>query len=195
MAREILKLAQKMRAIDEKLISRWKLDVVRRVKRFARNASSASPFLAKPQKSIFGGRISKKGDSVVFYGTPPNAGRMKGFSAPTNEWIPTSEPFRFFGEDGWRTIHKVQKTAKSVGVALQDVSYFGTASRPERYFGIKSGRVSLGYGKTKNDESLPIYAKESFADWLFGRYADDVDEIILECGQNILDDYLLKNGD
>ena len=115
---------------DKKLVRKWQREANKRIKRFVKNIAGASPFLDKPVKRMFGVRNSKDGQSLTIYGTSPNAGRMKGFNAPVNEWRQTTEAFRIFGEGGWRTIHKVQMVNTSACVPIQDVPYFGTSEKP-----------------------------------------------------------------
>ena len=171
---------------DKKLVRKWQREANKRIKRFVKNIAGASPFLDKPVKRMFGVRNSKDGQSLTIYGTSPNAGRMKGFNAPVNEWRQTTEAFRIFGEGCWRTIHKVQMVNTSAGVPIQDVPYFGTSEKPDRYFGIRKDKVTLAYGKTKSDLSLPVYAKDSYPDWIMERYSDDIDRIVIEAGQDVL---------
>lgn len=177
-----------------KLIQKWKSAVIRRIKQFARNISKASPFLDKPQKSIFGVRSRKKDDTLTIYGTSPNAGRMKGFDAPVNEWLAVNRYFRVLRHGKWRTIHKVQKVKRNAGVPLQDVAYYGTSQKPDRFYGIKNGKATLAYGKTQNGLGVPVYAKDSFADWLMTNHRDELENIILECGRDILADLAIKGG-
>lgn len=179
---------------NPKLIQKWKAAVIRRVKQYARNVAKASPFLDKPQKSIFGIRARKHGNELTMYGTSPNAGRMKGFHAPVNEWMAVRRQFRIIQNGKWRTIHKVQKVVRNIGVSLQDISYYGTSKAPERFFGIKKGKVTLAYGKNKDDLSLPVYARDSFADWLMAHHGDELENLILECGRDVLADAILKGG-
>lgn len=179
---------------NPKLIQKWKQAVVRRIKQYARNVAKASPFLDKPQKSIFGIRARKTENELSIYGTSPNAGRIKGFNAPVNEWMAVHRHFRIIQNGKWRTIHKVQKVTHQVGVPLQDVSYYGTSKAPERYFGIKKGKVTLAYGKNKDDLSLPVYARDSFADWLMAHHGDEIENLILECGRDIFADFVAKGG-
>lgn len=171
---------------DKKLVRKWQREANKRIKRFVKNIAGASPFLDKPVKRMFGVRNSKDGTSLTIYGTAPNAGRVKGFDAPVNAWQPTTEAFRIFGEGGWRTIHKVQMVRPSAGVPIRDVPYFGTSEKPQRYFGIRKGKVTLAYGKTKSDLSLPVYAKDSYPDWIMRKHADEIDRIVIEAGQDVL---------
>lgn len=179
---------------NSKLIQKWKAAVIRRVKQYAQNVAKASPFLDKPQKSIFGIRARKRCDELTIYGASPNAGRMKGFNAPVNEWLAVNRYFRVMRHGKWRTIHKVQKVKHSVGIPIQDVPYFGTSEKPDRFYGIKKGKVTLAYGKTKGGLGVPVYAQDSFADWLMVNHRDELENLILECGRDILADYLAKGG-
>ena len=179
---------------DKKLVRKWQREANKRIKRFVKNIAGASPFLDKPVKRMFGVRNSKDGQSLTRYGTSPNAGRMKGFNAPVNEWRQTAEAFRIFGEGGWRTIHKVQMVNTSAGVPIQDVPYFGTSEQPDRYFGIRKGKVTLAYGKTKGGLGVPVYAQDSFADWLMAHHGDELENLILECGRDVLADFVAKGG-
>lgn len=179
---------------NPKLIQRWKAAVTRRIKQYARNVAKASPFLDKPQKRIFGLKARKKDDSVVMFGTSPNAGRMKGFHAPVNEWIAVNRYFRVLRHGKWRTIHKVQKVSRNIGVPVQDVPYFGTSEKPDRFYGIKKGKVTLAYGKTKGGLGVPVYAQDSFADWLMAHHGDELENLILECGRDIFADFVAKGG-
>lgn len=171
---------------DKKLVRKWQREANKRIKRFVKNIASASPFIDKPVKRMFGVRNSKDGTSLTIYGTAPNAGRMKGFDAPVNDWQPTSEAFHIFGESGWHTIHKVQKVRPSAGVPIRDVPYRGTSEKPHRYFGIRKGKVTLAYGKTKSNLSLPVYADNTYPDWIMERYSDEIDRIVIEAGQDVL---------
>ena len=191
---ELSNLYNQIIQIDGKLIQKWKAAVIRRVKQYARNVAKASPFLDKPQKSIFGIRARKHRDELTIYGASPNAGRMKGFNAPVNEWIAVNRYFRVLRHDKWRTIHKVQKVSHSIGIPIQDVPYFGTSEKPDRFYGIKKGKVTLAYGKTKSGLGVPVYAQDSFADWLMENHRDELENIILECGRDVLADSLKKGG-
>ena len=177
-----------------KLMQKWKKAVANRIKQYARNVAKASPFLDKPQKRMFGVRAQKSDDSIVMYGTSPNAGRVKGFSAPVNEWIAVNRYFRFMRHDKWQTIHKVHKVTKNIGVPLQDVPYYGTSEKPDRFFGIKKGKATLAYGETKGGLGLPVYARDSFVDWLVIHHRDELDTIILECGRDILAEHIQNGG-
>lgn len=187
---ELNDLYNRIAQTNEKLIKKWQREVNKRIKRFVRNIAKASPFLDKPNKRMFGIRNSKDGKSLTIYGTSPNAGRVKGFNAPVNEWKKTDETYRIFGEGEWRTIHKVQMVRASAGVPVQDVSYYGTSNCPERYFGIKKGRVILAYGKTKDDLSLPVYAKANYPDWIMNNHREEIERIIMEAGRDVLGEML-----
>lgn len=171
------------------LVKKWLREANKRIKKFVKNIAKSAPFLDKPNKRMFGTRIGKD-DTLKIFGNSPNAGRMHRFGAPVGEWVPTMEGYRFFGEKGWQTIHKVQKTSRSAGVPIKDVPYLGTSERPKKYFGIKKGRITLAYGKTQNDLSLPVYADTSYPDWIMDRYDDDIKNIILEAGNDILSQYM-----
>ncbi len=177
-----------------KLVQKWKTAVVRRIKQYARNVGKASPFLDKPQKRIFGVRAKKNVNELAIYGTSPNAGRMKGFDAPVNEWLAVNRYFRVLRHGKWRTIHKVQKVSRNAGVPLQDVAYYGTSQKPDRFYGIKKGKATLAYGKTPNGLGVPVYAKDSFADWHMTKHRDELENIILEGGRDILADLAIKGG-
>lgn len=179
---------------NPKLIQRWKAAVTRRIKQYARNVAKASPFLDKPQKSIFGIRARKTENELSIYGTSPNAGRIKGFNAPVNEWMAVNRYFRVLRHGKWRTIHKVQKVSRNIGVPVQDVPYFGTSEKPDRFYGIKKGKVTLAYGKTKGGLGVPVYAQDSFADWLMAHHGDELENLILECGRDIFADFVAKGG-
>lgn len=179
---------------DAKLMKKWQREVNKRVRRFVRNVASASPFLDKPNKRMFGVRNFKDGQSLTIYGTSPNAGRMKAFNAPTNDWQTVRRTFHIFGKDGWRTIHKTQMVRSSAGVPVQNVPYFGTSERPDRYFGIRKGKVTLAYGKTDGGLALPVYAENSYPDWIMQNYRDDIDRIVIEAGQNVLTEFMMKGG-
>ena len=180
--------------IYPKLIRKWQREVNKRIRRFVKNVAGVSPFLDKPNKRMFGVRNSRDGESLTIYGTSPNAGRMKAFDAPTNEWHKTTESYRMFGEHGWRTIRKVQMVRPSAGVPIHNVPYFGTSERPKRYFGLKKGRVTLAYGKTESGLALPVYARNSYPDWIMNNHHEEIDNIILECGQEVLAEYIAKGG-
>lgn len=177
---------------DAKLLKKWQREVNKRVKRFVRNVASVSPFLDKPNKRMFGVRNSKDGQSLTIYGTSPNAGRMKAFNAPTNDWQTVRRTFHIFGKDGWQTIHKTQMVRSSAGVPVQNVPYFGTSERPDRYFGIRKGKVTLAYGKTDGGLALPVYAENSYPDWIMQNYRDDIDRIVIEAGQDVLTEFMMK---
>ena len=179
---------------DAGLLRKWQRETNKRIRRFVRNIAGASPFLDKPAKRMFGVRNAKDGQSLTIYGTSPNAGRMKAFHAPTNEWRSVPRYFHFEGRNGWRTIHKTQMVLATAGTEIADVPYFGTSERPDRYFGIKKGRVTLAYGKTDDGLSLPVYARDSYPEWVMENYRDDLENIIMECGQEILANYLATGG-
>ncbi len=179
-------LYAKLSDIDAKLVARWQRAIVKRIKQFVKNIANVSPFIDKPKKSLFGARVSKDKRSVVVFGTSPNAGRMRAFNAPTDDWKTVSETYRIFGNRGWRTIHKIQSVRTFAGVPIQDVSYYGTSERPERFFGIKTGRVTLAYGKTRSGLALPVYARDSYADWVMQNHHVEIDNLILEVGREIL---------
>ena len=180
---------------NPRLIKKWKNAVVRRIKRFARNVASASPFLDKPQKSIFGVKANKKSNALTIYGTSPNAGRMNGFHAPVNEWMAVNRYFHILYHGTWHTIHRMQMVVRGVGVPLQNVPYYGTSQKPDRFYGIKKGNVTLAYGKNKEGLGLPVYVKDSFADWLFEHHREELENIIFECGQNVLAEYVAEVRD
>lgn len=178
---------------DPRLIRAWQREVNRRIRRFAKNVSGSSPFIDKPNKRMFGINASKDGTRLVLRGTPPNAGRMKAFNAPTNEWRITKESYRIFGDSGWRTTHKKQVTSGSAGYPIQDVSYYGTSDRPDCFFGIKKGKTTLAYGRTRAGISLPVYARDSYVDWLLSTHGNEIEDIILESGRDIVSKHL-SNG-
>lgn len=175
-----------------KLVQKWQREANRRIRRFVRNIASASPFLDKPQKRMFGVRNSKDGQSLTIYGTSPNAGRMKSFNAPTNKWQTMLRYFRFYGRDGWRTIHKMQMVRATAGTPIQNVPYYGTSEKPDRFYGIKKGKTTLAYGKTESGIALPVYAQDSYADWIMNKHLDEIENIIIECGREILANQMLK---
>lgn len=176
---------------DAKLMKKWQREVNKRVRRFVRNVASASPFLDKPVKRMFGVRNSKDGKSLTIYGVHPNAGRMKAFNAPTDDWKPVTQAYRFFGDDGWRTIHKVQMAKSSAGVAIEDVPYFGTSKKPDMYFGIRKGKATLAYGRVENGLAVPVYAENDYPDWIMENYRDEIDRIVIEAGQDVLTNLIM----
>jgi hypothetical protein len=191
---ELSDLYNRIGQIDQKLIGKWQREVNKRIRRFVRNISSVSPFIDKPAKRMFGVRNSKDGQSLTIYGTAPNAGRMKAFNAPTNEWQSVRRYFHIYGRNGWRTIHKTQMVRTTAGTDIADVPYFGTSEPPEQYFGIRKGRVTLAYGKTDSGIALPVYAENSYPDWIMQNHRDDIDNIILEAGRYILSACLFNGG-
>lgn len=191
---ELSDLYNRITQMDEKLLVKWQRAVNKRVRQFVRNVASASPFIDKPNKRMFGVRNSKDGQSLTIYGTSPNAGRMKGFNAPVDKWMPTKEAFHVFGEKGWRTIHKARRVTNSAGVPIQDVPYYGTSDRPDRYFGLRRGKVTLAYGWTDDGLALPVYTQDSYADWIMTTHRDEIDRIVLEAGQDVLSDAIQKGG-
>ena len=192
---EFNELYTQISQIDSKLVRKWQNEVNKRVRRFVRNIAKSSPFLDKPQKRMFGIRNSKDGQSLTIYGSSPNAGRMKTFNAPTDKWKKVRRAFHFYGDNGWRTIHKVQMVRTSAGTDIKDVPYFGTSERPEKYFGIKKGRVKLAYGKTDSGIALPVYAENSYPDWIMQNHRDEIDNIIIEAGREVLTIYMLRRGE
>ena len=182
-------LYDKISQANTKLVKKWLSEANKRIKKFVKNIAKSAPFLDKPNKRMFGTSIGKD-DSLKIFGNSPNAGRMRRFGAPVGEWVPTREGFRFFGAKGWQTIHKIQKTSRSAGVPIKDVPYLGTSERPKKYFGIKKGRITLAYGKTRDDLSLPVYAATSYPDWVMERYSDDIKNIIMDAGNDILSQYM-----
>lgn len=178
--------------LDAKLITRWQRQVNRQVRRFVRTIASSSPYLDKPKGSIFGIRNNREGDSLTLFGTSPNTGRMKAFAAPIEEWVEVPKTFRILGAQGWRTIKKAQKVYKQAGTPVQDVSYFGTTEKPEKFFGIRRGKEIHAYGRTEGGIALPIYAKDSFADWIMEQHKEEIDRIVLEAGQDVLWSHVSK---
>lgn len=191
---EFSELYTKISQIDSKLVRKWQNEVNKRVRRFVRNIAKSSPFLDKPQKRMFGIRNSKDGQSLTIFGSSPNAGRMKAFNAPTDKWQRVRRYFHIYGNKGWRTIHKVQTVRTTAGTEIKDLPYFGTFEQPEKYFGTKKGRVKLAYGKTKSGIALPVYAENSYPDWIMQHHRDEIDNIILETGRSVLNAYILRGG-
>lgn len=181
-----------------KLIRRWQRTANKWIRRFVKNIASASPFIDKPQKRMFGVRNSKDGQTLTIYGTSPNAGRMKTFNAPTDKWQAVTRAFRFFGggdwHSDWHTIHKTQMVRRSAGTPIQDVPYYGTSEKPERFYGIKKGKTTLAYGKTDSGIALPVYAQDSYADWIMNKHLNEIENIILECGRDILAEQMFNGG-
>ncbi|MBQ8036990.1 MAG: hypothetical protein IJ268_08365, partial [Proteobacteria bacterium] len=70
----------------------------------------------------------------------------------------------------------------------------GTSEKPDRFYGIKKGKVTLAYGKTKGGLGVPVYAQDSFADWLMAHHGDELENLILECGRDIFADFVAKGG-
>lgn len=183
---EISDIYDQLSQIKRGLLFKWQREANKRIRKFVRNIAKASPFLDKPDKNRFGVRNSRDGSSLIIYGTAPNAGRMKAFNAPTNKWTHTMRSFHIFGKSGWRTIHKVQMVRSTAGTPIQDVPYFGTSEKPDQYFGIKKGSVTLAYGKTDSDLALPVYAQDSYPDWVMKNHLDEIEAIIIETGKQIL---------
>ena len=61
--------------------------------------------------------------------------------------------------------------------------------RPTSYFGIGNGKSVWGYGRV-SDGAVPVYYRDSFADWLMHSHGDEIDRIVMETGQAILSDYI-----
>lgn len=189
---EISDLYTQISQADAKLVAKWQREANKRIRRFVRNIAKTSPFLDKPAKRMFGVRNSKDGKTLTIYGTSPNAGRMKAFNAPTNKWERVRRYFHIKGRDGFRTIHKVQMVRTTAGTEIADVPYFGTSERPAKYYGIQKGRVTLAYGKTASGIALPVYAEDSYPDWLMEHHRDEIDRIIMETGRAILSEALVR---
>ena len=183
---ELSDLYNRIGQIDQKLIGKWQREVNKRIRRFVRNIAGASPFIDKPAKRMFGVRNAKNGQSLTIYGTSPNAGRMKAFNAPTNQWQSVRRHFRFYGRKGWHTIHKTQEVRTTAGTDIASVPYFGTSETPNRFYGIRKGKATLAYGKTDSGIALPIYAENSYPDWIMQNYRDEIDAIILDTGKDVL---------
>lgn len=180
---------------DARLIKRWQTAANKAIRRFVRNIAKSSPFLDKPKDRMFGVRNDKDGQSLTIYGSAPNAGRMKSFNAPTDKWTKVRRYFHIYGNNGWRTIHKTQMVKTNAGTDIKDVPYYGTSDRPEKYFGIKKGRIKLAYGKTDSGIALPVYADNSYPDWIMQNHRDEIDNIILDTGRSVLNAYILRGGE
>ena len=179
---------------NPKLMKKWQRKANKRIRSFVRNIASASPFLDKPKKSMFGVQNSKDGQSLTIYGTSPNAGRMKAFDAPIGKWRTETRAFKFFSRGGWHTIHKVQMVRAIAGTPIQNVPYYGTSEKPDRFYGIKKGKTTLAYGKTDSGIALPVYAQDSYADWIMNKHLNEIENIILECGRDILAEQMFNGG-
>lgn len=173
---------------------RWRWLFTREIKKFVREKIKTSKFRnIKPSGRYFGTRSLKKSDSILMFGTKPNAGIMFGFSAPVDERIISNRRRRFYNESGWHSTKKEQITSDSLGAGLKkgDVSYFRTSEKPEgRYFGIKRKKKIVAYGMSRSNEVLPVYNDEAIPDWLMDVYGDEVDALITACGELAIEQVL-----
>lgn len=194
-------LYDKISEIGGKSVNRWIREVRKRLLKFSKNISSASPFKDKPtyQKDFRKGRFwistSTKDSTVKMFGTAPNAGRVKGFGAPVDKWHST-KPYVFkypekgtiFGRSrtpygrGWVTYGKAQDTSRDAGIPLKTAYYGGSPVKLTRFFGIKG----LGYGRTKDGKAVPIYYESAFVDWMMSQHDDEIGRIIMEAGQDVI---------
>ena len=70
----------------------------------------------------------------------------------------------------------------STGERVDNVRYYGTSGRPQRFFGIKrKGRVRA-YGITQDHVVVPVYSEHGFVEWLVEDQMDDVLRILEETG-------------
>lgn len=192
-------LYDRINDIDEKLIGKWASAVRKEIERFGKSIQPASPFIDKPnlkddkRRGRFWLRQDLRKGTVTMYGIAPNIGRVKGFGAPVNRWHET-KPYRFKYGRRWVTFHRAQDTSTSPGIETKQPYFGGTPVRPSGYFGIGSGKRKLwGYGRT-DEGATPIYYEYSYADWLMEKHDDDLENLILECGRDVLADYLAKGG-
>jgi len=203
----MMDLYHQISELDQKLIGKWSKAVRSEIDRFGKNIQPVSPFIDRltlkddKRRGRFWIRV-KRDNSIRLYGIAPNVGRVRGFNAPVNQWQDVAT-YRFqyakkkptFGRrrsnygKGWVTYHRAQVTSATPGVETKQPYFGGLPVRPTSYFGIGNGKSVWGYGRVK-EGAVPVYYRDSFADWLMQSHGDEIDHIVIETGQAILSDYI-----
>ena len=137
-----------------------------------------------PLKRKLGGRdlyisADDLANAIVLTGTIPNAGDIKGFSAPVGRRIlATPHPVKVYGRV-WKTISN--KTAVgNMGIYARPSEVYGGKRIELGYYGIKEGRSIRAYGLTREGDALPAFSLDVVT-WLCEEQRAETDRIIAEC--------------
>lgn len=177
-----------------RIMKKWRSLITRELRAFTRRGIKATKYKKlKSSGRYFGIKANKKGDEIRIFGTKPNAGLLYGFSAPINERVQSSTPFKIRTISGWRMTRKRQKYSDSLGSGIDpaNVPYLGTGARPDgAYFGIMKNAKPLAYGFVGDNLALPVYSDEGIADWLMIEHHQEVDSLVQACGELAIESVL-----
>ena len=171
-------------------LSEWVENATKSIQDFAKKIQPSSPYKDKAvyNRGSFEGKFWTREDTesglINIYGISPNAIYIKGANAPLNKWHNTKKYVYFgFKRDKFYTASKAQTLSKSIGIEHKSGKVKGFFAGEFRQIG---GGKKLIFGRNEFDRVSVIYAKDSFADYLYKYHFDEIERLIFESGMRIL---------
>jgi hypothetical protein len=150
--------------------------------------------------------IDKLTNAIVLEGLVPNAGEIKGFSAPVDQREPARPHAvafygarnttleRIFGRPHPTEYRYVRNKAKTgaAGVEIRDVDYYGGGEhlidKSIGYFGVhRYGKVqAFGISEAYDTLALPAYYYVSVPEWLVDEQGDELNIIIGDAVNSVM---------
>lgn len=172
---------------SKKSFFRWKKISSKDLSDFAKRTN---PYKIKPSGYYFYVDTRSKTYEIILQGVKPNAGAVKGFSAPVKKKIPIKHEKVNVGSPSspvWRTIKNRSVLASNIGVEALNPAYYGVSDKPSQFFGkkIKSGLMAFGVA-TQEHEAVPIYSENGLVEWVSDINKDEMISILIEAGYKAL---------
>ena len=176
---------------DEKTLKKWKAIARQKILKYA---SVANPFKGiKPTDYYLYIDSKTLSFGLILHGVKPNAGAIRGFSAPVNQRVDAPKPIHVKLPFGWRTVDTERKTGSYLGVKQLDTSYYGVSGTPNEYFGLKRKGKVEAFGIADNT-AVPVYSDFGFVEWLTQDSIEELESILIDAGYTALDGKKIQNN-
>lgn len=119
--------------------------------------------------------------SIVLSGVKPNAGAVRSYNAPVNQYTKTP-PYKEYYGGRWHTLKKARKTAGFMGLTPLNTKYYGESGTPTKYFGIRKGGKIRAYGLYDDNDAVPVYSDKGFVEWWTQQNLEELYAVLQETG-------------
>jgi hypothetical protein len=170
------------RANNPSTINKWKQLAAKELMAFAK---TTNPYKVKVSGYYLYIDTKTYRYSITLSGVKPNAGAVKGYSAPVGRYEP-ARPYPAFYDGSWHTLTKRRQTAPTEGVKPLNTEYYGESGMPTRFFGLRKGGKVKAYGLYDDNTAVPIYSDKGFVDYITEININEMYRILEESGYEAL---------
>lgn len=192
MNQSIHDIYKQIEALGVASMRKWQHQCALAIVQFAQTIQPSTPFLDKPKydpRKRYGKfwiKENKQDNALYLFGIAPNIARVKGFNAPINQWHSTDKYNVYFGETkSFRTMSKAQTVSES-SLPHKTLYYGDREAESLGYFGAVKDGKAFGFARVAEDKAAPVYYIQSFADYLYNNFKNDIDDIIINTGFELL---------